>query len=74
MSTGYSGNLGYLIPNNWTFEQFVEKKNYSLANHTFDLDYDMASGKDSGIEALDLGFDKTIIILLIFQQWMKLPI
>ena len=58
MSTGYSGNLGYLIPNNWTFEQFVEKKNYSLANHTFDLDYDMASGKDSGIEALDLGFDK----------------
>ncbi len=26
MSTGYSGNLGYLIPNNWTFEQFVEKK------------------------------------------------
>ena len=24
MSTGYSGNLGYSMPNNWAFEQFHE--------------------------------------------------
>lgn len=58
MSTGYSGNLGYLIPKNWAFEQFFEKKNYTLANHTFDLDYDIASGKDNGVDSLDLSFDK----------------
>ncbi|WP_373799500.1 glycoside hydrolase domain-containing protein [Bacteroides heparinolyticus] len=59
MSTGYSGNLGYLLPANWAFEQFVEKKKYSLANHIFDLDYDMASGKDNGVTTLDLAFDKS---------------
>lgn len=48
MSTGYSGNLGFLMPENWAFEQYYEKKNYELANFSFDLDYDMASGRDEG--------------------------
>ena len=50
MSTSYSGNLGFSMPENWAFEQYVEKKDYSLANRTFDLDYDMASGRDEGFE------------------------
>ena len=48
MSTGYSGNLGFLMPENWAFEQYYEKKNYELENFSFDLDYDMASGRDEG--------------------------
>ena len=32
MSTGYSGNLGYSMPNNWAFEQFHE---YSILGSGF---------------------------------------
>ena len=48
MSTGFSGNLGFLMPQNWAFEQYIEKTDYSLAGYIFDLDYDMASGRDEG--------------------------
>ena len=29
MSTGYSGNLGYAMPLNWSFDQFIE---YSIGD------------------------------------------
>lgn len=53
MSTGYSGNLGYKMPEDWSFEQYVEKKAYTVGNMTFALDFDMASGNDAGIETVD---------------------
>lgn len=50
MSTGYSGNLGYSMPNNWAFEQFHE---YSIlgSGFSFAVDKDMASGRYKGISA-----------------------
>lgn len=36
MSTGYSGNLGYSMPNNWAFEQFHE---YSILGSGFPLQW-----------------------------------
>ena len=45
MSTGYSGNLGYPMPKNWSFDQFCEYK----FNNSFSLDKDACSGKDLGI-------------------------
>ncbi len=33
MSTGYSGNLGYAMPMNWSFDQFIE---YSIGNIPID--------------------------------------
>ena len=57
MSTSYSGNLGFPMPNNWAFEQYIEKKGYSLENYTFDLDYDMASGRDEGFSNKDCSID-----------------
>lgn len=58
MSSGYSGNLGYLMPQTWAFEQYTEKRNYTIAGHTFDIDFDMASGIDSGISSVsDLGYN-----------------
>ena len=62
MSTGYSGNLGFLMPENWAFEQYYEKKNYELENFSFDLDYDMASGRDEGFSALNVGIDESAYI------------
>ncbi len=49
MSTGYSGNLGYTMPKDWAFEQYREVSKYPIANTAFDLDFDMASGVDSGV-------------------------
>ena len=39
------------------FEQYIEKKSYSLANHTFNLDYDMASGRDEGFSSRECSID-----------------
>lgn len=54
MSSGYSGNLGYRMPDNWLFEQYIEKKNYAIAGTSFDLDYDIASNSAEGITAVDI--------------------
>lgn len=53
MSTGYSGNLGFKMPKNWAFDQFVE---YNL---TADMGIEQvaASGRDEGtseFEACDI--------------------
>lgn len=51
MSTGFSGNLGYAIPDNWAFDQFNE---FSFQSRpTFALDKDAYSGRDKGIAKFD---------------------
>lgn len=46
MSTGFSGNLGYAIPENWAFDQFYE---YTYpSSPSFDLDKVGFSGRDPG--------------------------
>lgn len=51
ISTGYSGNLGYKLPDNWAFDQFKELKYFSSVGEgePFDLDHVVASGKDRGV-------------------------
>ncbi len=56
MSTGYSGNLGFTIPKNWTFEQFTTT-NFNGAGTTFAIDKNMASGKDKGVSVLENSMD-----------------
>ena len=51
MSTGYSGNLGFRMPEDFAFDQYFENKTFSVAGQTFSLDYDMASGKDPGVDS-----------------------
>lgn len=51
MSTGFSGNLGYPIPDNWAFDQFYEFLYQS--NPSFDLDKVAFSGKDSGCSTFE---------------------
>lgn len=53
MSSGYSGNLGYSIPLNWSFEQFNEVSAYPLSSGTIGLDYDIANETDTGITNLN---------------------
>lgn len=52
MSTGYSGNLGYPLPDNWAFDQI---KDFTLAAGTsgaVEIDNDIASGMDPGIDSV----------------------
>lgn len=57
MSTGFSGNLGYQIPENWAFDQFVEFTYSSTPN--FDLDNVGVSGLDAGCRKVDTTQDDT---------------
>lgn len=57
MSTGFSGNLGYPIPENWAFDQFVEFTYSSTPN--FDLDNVGVSGLDAGCRKVDTTQDDT---------------
>ena len=47
MSTGFSGNLGYKIPENWAFDQFWEYT-YTSSGLSFGLDKVAYSGRYSG--------------------------
>lgn len=49
MSTGFSGNLGYAIPDNWAFDQFHEFTFPS--SPSFPLDKDAYSGRDRGVSS-----------------------
>lgn len=52
MSTGFSGNLGYAMPDNWAFDQF---KTISLGSGAgyIEIDKDGFSGRDHGVSYLD---------------------
>ncbi|WP_285474871.1 glycoside hydrolase domain-containing protein [Actinoplanes sp. NBRC 101535] len=51
MSTGYSGNLGYPLPNNWAFDQI---RNYTVTSGSspLELDHDVVSGRDLGVNSV----------------------
>lgn len=53
MSTGYSGNMGFRMPENWAFDQIQELKNFvntPYFTEAFDLDRDVASGRYTGFD------------------------
>ncbi|QUF65649.1 glycoside hydrolase domain-containing protein [Bacillus atrophaeus] len=48
MSTGFSGNLGYPMPDNWAFDQFYEGT-IGSGSGSIGIDKDGFSGRDSGV-------------------------
>lgn len=48
MSTGFSGNLGFSIPNNWAFDQFTTVT-VGTGDGKIEIDKDGFSGLDTGI-------------------------
>lgn len=51
MSTGFSGNMGYKIPENWAFDQFSEYT-FTGSGENFALDKDAYSGKYQGFSEM----------------------
>ncbi|MFJ4860965.1 glycoside hydrolase domain-containing protein [Streptomyces sp. NPDC088748] len=48
MSWGFSGNLGFAMPKNWSFTQIKEFK-FTANGDTFDLDRNVFRGTDQGV-------------------------
>ncbi|WP_327189817.1 glycoside hydrolase domain-containing protein [Streptomyces xinghaiensis] len=47
MSSGFSGNLGYAMPENWSFDQIVTKT-IGSGDGEIEIDNNIASGRDTG--------------------------
>ena len=52
MSTGFSGNLGFSMPNNWAFDQFTTIT-IGTGDGIIEIDKDAFSGRDQGVEGLN---------------------
>lgn len=48
MSTGYSGNKGYALPENWAFDQIQETDSFESSDGSFAIDKDVVSGQYNG--------------------------
>lgn len=68
MSTGFSGNLGYKIPDDWAFDQFHEIPHYNAGGQVIALDKVGYSGRYSGFNTLDQDpfYDHLIAVLQCF--------
>lgn len=62
MSSGYSGNLGYKLPDNWAFDQFFEFSYKEEVDEKIDLDKVAYSGRYSGFNTLEEHSVNDIII------------
>ncbi|MFE2142725.1 glycoside hydrolase domain-containing protein [Streptomyces sp. NPDC059456] len=54
MSWGFSGNLGFPMPENWSFTQIKEFK-FTANGDTFDLDRNVMRGTDKGVGRENVG-------------------
>ncbi len=52
MSTGFSGNLGFSMPNNWAFDQF-QTTTIGSGTGRLEIDKDGFSGRDYGVSKLN---------------------
>lgn len=57
MSTGFSGNLGFSIPDNWAYDQFATVT-IGSGQGQIEIDKDSFSGQNSGFETLELQKDR----------------
>lgn len=53
MSTGYSGNMGFKIPENWNFDQFAEIDMYTSIDGEWEIDKDAYSGRYEPVKKLN---------------------
>lgn len=72
MSSGFSGNLGYAMPENWAYDQIVTKT-VGSGDGRIEIDNNIASGRDTGqgdfhpapAQKLDIGFDIAYMLALL---------
>lgn len=75
MSTGFSGNLGFPMPYNWSFGQFFETDIESVVNNEFvslRIDKNDYSGRDSGSLYLSPPSRKLPEYYALFDKWVEI--
>ena len=78
MSSGFSGNIGYPMPSNWAFDQYANSAQadanpvyQSLVS--FQIDIDMASGRDQGFSAADMSAGSLPSVSSVTQRYDDAP-
>ncbi|RSK43109.1 glycoside hydrolase domain-containing protein [Bacillus canaveralius] len=56
MSTGYSGNLGYPLPNNWAFDQ-ISTVWVGSGDGRIQIDNNIKSGRDNGQSSVEVPYE-----------------
>jgi len=56
MSTGYSGNLGFALPEDWAFDQ-IQTLTQTSTDGSFGIDKDVISGRYSGFNDFEATYD-----------------
>ena len=57
MSTGYSGNKGYPLPDDWAFDQIQETDNFYSSDGSFAIDKNVVSGRYNGFNHFEKNKD-----------------
>lgn len=57
MSTGFSGNLGFTLPENWAFDQ-ISTISIGSGSGAIEIDNNIQSGLDLGVSTVDSGYTK----------------
>ncbi|MDN6161644.1 MAG: DUF1906 domain-containing protein, partial [Atopostipes sp.] len=69
MSTGFSGNLGFPMPENWAFGQFLETS-IGLGNGYLEIDKNDYSGRDTGTSSINPVFEnRNENEQVLFEKW-----
>jgi len=69
MSWGYSGNLGYPLPQNWSFNQIREQDNFFGSGNLLGIDYNVhRPGTDFGVNRFDSGPSQSGALATFVQQ------
>ncbi|MGW6056022.1 glycoside hydrolase domain-containing protein [Streptomyces sp. NPDC055189] len=71
MSSGFSGNLGYSMPTNWSFDQIVTKW-VGSGDGKIEIDNNMASGRDTGQGDFDASPSAKLDIGFSLAHWESL--
>lgn len=71
MSTGWSGNLGFLLPPNWAFNQIQEITDFPYGSSTIDIDKDVASGRDPGVSNISVAQTDPNLHYFQYLAWLQ---
>ncbi|MCC2252096.1 DUF1906 domain-containing protein [Virgibacillus sp. AGTR] len=72
MSTGFSGNLGYPMPTNWSFSQFYETTIADGISGSLRIDKNDYSGRDTGVSSVNPPSEENPVRKKLYDEMLDL--
>ena len=69
LSTGFSGNLGFPLPDNWSFNQ-IQTLTITNAGTSIEIDKDVKSGRDNGVSTLTAPPEPNTLVFG-YLEWLQ---